>query len=400
MKYAKRCLLVLTALVVVVFPAFADSLRDGSVPAGAFVRTTLPIVGTSVEALLSQVGGSVCRITALEGPYEVAWEKRYWHIQESAKRMVTEAVSHVRMTHSSCVIVDAERGILVTNHHVIDSGAEPFTAFEAELPNVSGRIPLKLLGSDEGTDIAVLRVAEGGRSLPVPSLVWANSDALRPGQVVVAVGYPGKSYAIEHDTYHWNATVGIVSGRNRNEGVTEFVPHTAITDKGYSGGCLFTLSGECAGIHAESEGRGLSYAVSSNLVQFVVDEIVRHGKVRRAEIGTEWDELRWISPKDAYQFGVSIEDWERFRDHALIVTDVVAGGPADAAGVLPGDFILSIDNLLAVWSLGVSRYISMQRRVGDIVTLKIYRPSRKSKREISVVLGERHWAPPQWTTLR
>jgi serine protease Do len=280
---------------------------------------------------------------------------------------------------------------VVTNEHVV-RGMADYDHFEMQLAGAPERIPLKLLGVDKETDLAVLKVATDAQlPLPAAHVVWGDSDQLEPGEVVVAVGYPGQGYEIGRDTYFWNATVGILSGLPRRENLTEFIQTTANTDKGYSGGCVFNLRGECVGITAEVEGRGLNFAVASNLARRIVAEIVEHGRVSRGAIGTIWDEVKWVRPVDAVEVGLTIDAWQQFTDKALVVLSVVPGEAADRAGIQRGDLILSIDGSPATWSSGMQRYVA-SKKPGDVLRVEVFRASGNRQFEVAVTLGDRDQA--------
>jgi len=206
--------------------------------------------------------------------------------------------------------------------------------------------------------------------------------------MVITIGYPGRGYEIAQDTYFWNATFGMISGLVRNENLTAFIQTTANTDKGYSGGCVFNLRGECLGITSEVEGRGLNFAVASNLVKTIVDEIRKDGRVRRGGLGTVWDEVKWMRPIDAVEVGLTIDVWQKFIDKGLAVLSVAPGGPAEKAGIKPGDIVLRIDGEPAIWSAGMQRYIG-SKKPDDVVRVEVFRPKENRNLEFFVRLGEK-----------
>lgn len=295
---------------------------------------------------------------------------------------------HVIMSHSSCAIVDHQKGIILTNEHVVH-GITEYDHFEMQIAGKKDRIPLKLVGMDKETDLAVLKVVEE-KYLPLvaSSIVWADSEKIAPGEMVITIGYPGRGYEIAQDTYFWNATFGIVSGLVRNESLTEFIQTTANTDKGYSGGGVFNLRGECLGITSEAEGRGLNFAITSNLVKRIVDEILTYGRVLRGGIGTVWDEVKWMRPIDAVEIGLTIEVWQRFIDKGLAVLRVAPGSAAEKAGITPGDIVLRIDGQPAVWSAGMQRYIG-SKKPGEVVSVEVFRAKENRNLEFLVRLGDR-----------
>ena len=243
------------------------------------------------------------------------------------RRMFPE-LSQERINESlgSGVIVDAARGLILTNHHVIE-GAD-----EVSVTLADGRtLKANFVGSDPDTDIAVMKIpAQGLRALAL-----ADSSALRVGDYVVAVGNP---FGIGQ-----TVTSGIVSavGRTglRGLGFQNFIQTDASINPGNSGGALVNLNGELVGINTASFNPrgsmagniGLSFAIPTSLARTVMAQLVATGEVRRGTLGLESQD---IDARLAQTLGLS-------DARGTVVTRVFAGSAAAAAGLQPGDVIVA-----------------------------------------------------------
>ncbi|WP_313643548.1 Do family serine endopeptidase [Stenotrophomonas sp.] len=228
----------------------------------------------------------------------------------------------------SGVIIDAARGYVLTNHHVIEN------ADDVQVTLADGRtVKAEFLGSDRDTDIALIRIpAEKLTALPL-----GDSDQLRTGDFVVAIGNPfGFSQTV---------TSGIVSavGRSgiRGLGYQNFIQTDASINPGNSGGALVSLSGQLVGINTASynpQGSmagniGLGLAIPSNLARDVVEQLITKGVVVRGTLGVETQNL---SPQIAQGLGLD-------EARGALVTRVLAGSGAAAAGVKAGDVVTAIN---------------------------------------------------------
>ena len=224
----------------------------------------------------------------------------------------------------SGVIINAN-GYLLTNNHVIEGASEIRVVLR------DGRqFPARIVGTDPETDLAVLQTA--GCDLPVATL--GNSDKLRVGDVVMAIGNPfGVGQTV---------TMGIVSATGRDQlglaPIENFIQTDAAINPGNSGGALINARGEVVGINtaifSESGGsHGIGFAIPVHIARTVVRQIAEHGRVIRGWIGIS---AQAVTPAIAKSLG--------FRHtKGLLVSAVLEGGPADQAGVRPGDLVFSID---------------------------------------------------------
>jgi serine protease Do/serine protease DegQ len=225
----------------------------------------------------------------------------------------------------SGVIVDAARGLVVTNHHVIKDAREVVVilkdrrAFKAEL-----------VGSDPGTDIALLRIPAEGLS----AIRIADSDAVNVGDFVVAIGNP---FGIGQ-----TVTSGIVSAVGRGglniEGYEEFIQTDASINPGNSGGALVNLRGELVGINTAIIGPsggnvGIGFAIPANMARAVTDQIQRFGEVRRGRLGVT---TRDLTPELAKTLGVSVTE-------GAVVAGVEKDSSAERAGLRPKDIVTAVN---------------------------------------------------------
>jgi Do/DeqQ family serine protease len=258
----------------------------------------------------------------------------------------------------SGVIVDAKAGLILTNYHVVSK------AQQIEVTLHDGRtLMAELVGSDPQTDVAVLRVpAQGLTDIPL-----ADSDALRVGDFVIAIGSPfGLAQTV---------TSGIVSALGRSglgiEGYESFIQTDASINPGNSGGPLIDLRGELVGINtailAPGGGNvGIGFAIPVNMARSVMEQIVEHGVVRRGLFGIAVQDL---TPELAGALQADI-----YR--GAVVAQVESGTAAERAGLRPGDVVVAIDGIEVQGAADLRNRIGL-KRIGDKVELTILRDGRQ-----------------------
>lgn len=225
----------------------------------------------------------------------------------------------------SAVVIDPE-GYLVTNFHVVAN------ATEIRIQLADGRVAsADVVGNDAETDLALLKVDLG----VLPAIPLGRSDRLRIGDVVLAIGNP---YGLSK-----TVTQGIVSATGRGllglATFENFIQTDAAINEGNSGGALINTLGELVGINtavlAQDAGtEGISFAIPIDLVRGVVEEIKAHGRVIRGWVGLVPDEL---SRAESEALGIQ-------GSVGVILTRIIAGGPAEAAGLRRDDVILAIND--------------------------------------------------------
>jgi S1-C subfamily serine protease len=239
---------------------------------------------------------------------------------------VERAVRGRRSSGSGSGVMIAPDGLLLTNAHVA-AGAR---RFRVTLPGGS-EVEADRLGEDPDTDLALLRADVTGAA---PSARLGNSQALRPGQLVIAIGNPLGFEA--------TVTAGVVSALGRTLRATtgrlieDVIQTDAALNPGNSGGPLATAAGEVVGIATAMirGAQGLCFAVASNTAALVAAELAAHGRVRRARLGITAEGVT-LPVRIARAFGTG--------RRAVRIGALVPGGPADRAGLRPGDLILSLD---------------------------------------------------------
>lgn len=267
----------------------------------------------------------------------------------------------------SGVIVSAE-GYILTNNHVVE-GAD---AIEVGLAD-GRRSAARIVGTDPETDLAVIRIS--ARELPV--MVLGDPEQARVGDVVLAIGNPfGVGQTV---------TLGIISALGRNNlhinHFENFIQTDAAINFGNSGGALVDTDGNLLGInsaiYSQTGGSvGIGFAIPVTTAKTVLDSIVKHGQVVRGWIGIESQD---ITPELADSFGLA-------RSSGAIIAGVVRGGPADRAGIQPGDILVAVGPKPVASTSDMLNLIA-QLEPGSKAELTILRKSREAK--LAVKVGRR-----------
>jgi len=231
----------------------------------------------------------------------------------------------IQQSLGSGVIVDAAKGYILTNNHVV-AGADDIRVTLTDGRNLKA----KLIGTDPATDIAVIQIpAQNLIALPL-----ADSSKLRVGDFVVAIGDPfglGQS-----------ATSGIISGLQRQglrgNGYQNFIQTDASINPGNSGGALVNLEGELVGINSmiyspSGASAGLGFAIPSDLAASIMQQLIATGHVARGSLGVQAQDL---SPRIAAALGIK-------DARGALITDVAPNSPAARVGIRPGDLVVAAD---------------------------------------------------------
>jgi len=260
----------------------------------------------------------------------------------------------------SGVIVDAEKGYLLTNHHVVD-GADDIEIFLQD----DRILKATIVGSDAGTDIAVLQI-ENPENLTQMRI--GNSTDLRVGDFVVAIGNP---FGLQH-----TVTSGIVSALGRRginrDGYEDFIQTDASINPGNSGGALINLRGELVGInsaiYSQSGGNiGIGFAIPVSIAESIMDQILEFGEVKRGLLGVSISDL---SAETAEAFGIESENFQ-----GSLVQEVFPDSAAEKAGIKAGDVITTIDGK-PVSGAGELRTIIGLKRSGENVRVELVRDGK------------------------
>ena len=264
-----------------------------------------------------------------------------------------------RATSLGSGVIVSSGGYILTNHHVVEA------ADEIEVGLHDGRKLLaKVVGNDPDTDLAVLRVTADN----LPAITFGSSEALRVGDVVLAIGNP---FYLGH-----TVTGGIVSALGRSGlGISTFenlIQTDAAINPGNSGGALVDAGGNLVGINTAIYSRtggsmGIGFAIPVSTAKMVLEQIVKTGAVARGWIGVE---LQEISPALAESFKLGAQ-------RGALIAGVLRGGPADKAGVKPGDVLLEVQgkpvadptgmlNLIAALAPGQPAKVKLKRHGQDV----------------------------------
>ena len=275
------------------------------------------------------------------------------HVKNVSRRTVTNPIleyfygykggqSQEQVGTGSGVII-SEDGYIVTNNHVIKDASE----IEITLNNKKSYIA-KLIGTDSKMDIALLKIDVEEK---LPYTVFANSDSVKVGEWVLAVGNP----------YNLTSTVtaGIVSAKARDldtSGIQSFIQTDAAVNPGNSGGALVNTRGELIGINTMISSMtgsyvGYSFAVPSNIARKIIEDLMEFGNVQRGILGVEGGELNSISSKE---LGIS-------QTQGFYINKVTKNSGAEKSGLEKGDVIIKLDELNVATFADLSGYINTKR---------------------------------------
>lgn len=265
----------------------------------------------------------------------------------------------------SGVIVSSD-GYIITNNHVVEK-ADEIKVTLLDRRTLKGSI----VGADPKTDIAIIKIDASN----LQTLSWGDSDKLQVGEFVLAIGSP---YGLSN-----TVTMGIISAVGRaNVGIADyedFIQTDAAINPGNSGGPLVNIKGELIGINtaifSKTGGyQGIGFAVPSNMVRLVMDQLVQKGKVTRGWIGVTIQEL---TPELAQEFGLK-------KSKGALVSDVMKDSPAARAGILRGDILLEF-NGKEVKDVSSLRNMVAQSKAGSEITLKILRAGKEFTIKVAIV---------------
>ena len=285
--------------------------------------------------------------------------RRFFDIPEQPREQKTSSLG-------SGVIVDADKGFIITNNHVIDK-ADEITVVLSD----GRQFKAKLIGTDPETDVAIIQIKADNLS----ALPMSDSDKLRVGDFAVAIGNPfGLSQTV---------TSGIVSQLGRSGlgimGYEDLIQTDASINPGNSGGALVNLRGELIGINtaifSQSGGNiGIGFAIPINMARGVMQQLIKHGEVKRGRLGAQAQDL---TPDLAQAFNLK-------NGHGgAVITQVSPDSAADKAGLKAGDIVVELNGKPVQDASDVRNVIGLLR-IGQRVELKILRDN-KIKNLVAVV---------------
>jgi serine protease Do len=327
----------------------------GALPSGALPVTAAPIVNAPVQVVAppgAQAPASFADLAARADP-AVVFVKT---LQE--RRGITGRRQVVGEGVGSGFVYDPS-GLIITNNHVIDGASEIYVVFGRKR-----QVRATVVGRDPRTDVAVLRVEE--KNLPFTPL--GDSEAVRVGDWVVAIGNP---FGLSH-----TVSAGIISAKGRTiadvkgldeAGYYDFLQTDASINPGNSGGPLLDMAGRVVGMNTaiRAKANSIGFAIPVNMIKELLPRLLADGSVKRSAIGVV------VAP-------LMPEDRERLKlpeEAGVLVSVVVPGGPADKAGLVVDDVILSFEGEVLP-SPDRLRWVASLAGVGKMVTLRIARGGR------------------------
>ena len=344
------------AAVLVAFGPLAGAAQaQGPLPTevnGAAMPSLAPIVKRASPAVVNiATRGTVAergqRNPLLEDPFF----RRFFDVPEQGPR------ERQFQSAGSGVVIDAKAGLIVTNAHVVEN------ATEITVTTIEGRdYKATVVGSDTASDVAVVKVKDA----KLAELPIGDSSKAEVGDFVLAIGNP---FGLQH-----TVTYGIVSALGRSginpDGYEDFIQTDASINPGNSGGALINLHGELIGVNSAILSRsggniGIGFAIPSNMVRSVVEQLVKYGEVKRGILGVH---IVTLTPDIADNLGSK-------DAQGALVQEVVGGSAADKAGVKAGDVITAV-NGQAVKSAAELRNRIGLMRVGESVDLAVLRDGK------------------------
>lgn len=268
-------------------------------------------------------------------------------------------------------VIISEDGYIVTNNHVVNNADEVTVTL-----NNKKTYKAKVIGSDPSYDLAVIKIEASG----LPFLLYGNSDDVKVGQWVLAIGYP-----LNLET---TVTAGIVSAKARSlglnkdrtgkagTGVESFIQTDAAVNMGNSGGALINTDGKLIGVNsaiASPTGyySGYSYAIPVNIVKKVIDDLIKYGNVQRGYLGVSTSNSGDIPEEEAKRLGLN------FTGDGLVITDIVKASAATEAGLKRGDIIKSVNGVEVTSGSELQEAVS-KYKPGDKITIVYSRGGKEA----------------------
>ncbi len=314
------------------------------------VPTLAPVVDKVVQGVVNiAVSGSVeVQNPLMQDPFF----RQFFRMPNQPMRRQVQAAG-------SGVIVDAAKGYILTNNHVVTVGED--TVIEVTLKD-KRHFQAKLIGRDPETDIAVLKIDADN----LTAVEFGDSDRIKVGDYALAIGNPfGLGQTV---------TSGIISALGRSglgiEGYEDFIQTDASINPGNSGGALVDLRGQLIGINTAILGPsggniGIGFAVPANIAKQIMSDLVKNGDVKRGQIGIRTQDL---TPDIAASLGIE-------RGDGALIAQVAANSSAANAGLQAGDLIVAIDNVPIHNVADLHRKIDFAH-IGDVLALGVLRDGK------------------------
>ncbi|HWA77598.1 MAG TPA: trypsin-like peptidase domain-containing protein [Polyangiaceae bacterium] len=349
----------------------AGAAASASLPSGAVPVAPLPPPVPAAPLPGASAPSSFADLVARADPAVVFVKTLQERRTYPGRRVLGEALG-------SAFVYDPN-GLILTNNHVIEGAAD----IQVIVGN-SRVMSATVVGRDPATDVAVLRVDATG----LPALPLGDSDAVRVGDWVIAIGNP---FGLTH-----TVSAGILSAKDRTNqdlskngggldeaGYYDFLQTDASINPGNSGGPLLDTAGRVVGINTAIRDRanGIGFAIPINMIREILPRLIKDGKIRRSAIGIS---VSSVLPDDVARLGLASSE-------GALVRVIIAGGPAERAGLAVDDVILSVDGK-PVSGPERLRWVASLAGVGSVVTVRVARGARQF--EMKVTLEELRTSPP------
>lgn len=319
-------------------------------------------VTTDVTKAVDKASGAVVGITNIQ---EVA-SGGFWSPHSSSEQPAGSGSGVIYK-------VQGDKAFIVTNNHVIEGAKQ----LEVTMPDGSKEVA-QLVGHDVWTDLAVISIS----SKDVKTVAtFGNSDVLKQGETVIAIGNP---LGLE---FYGSVTTGVVSGKDRSvpvdinsDGTIDWQQEVLQTDAainpGNSGGALVNLAGELVGINsmkiAQSSVEGLGFSIPINSAIPIIEELEKNGEMKRPTMGISLVDLTDVPAFYQQQTLQLPEDLTT----GVVITDVVSNSPASKAGAKQYDVIVEMDGQKIETAIDLRKHLYNNKKIGDKLTMKVYRQGK------------------------
>lgn len=281
--------------------------------------------------------------------------------------------------------IEGNKAFIVTNNHVIEGAKQ----LEVTMPDGTKEVA-QLVGHDVWTDLAVISIS----SKDVKTVAtFGNSDVLKQGETVIAIGNP---LGLE---FYGSVTTGVVSGKDRSVPVDingdgnidwqqEVLQTDAAINPGNSGGALVNLAGELVGINsmkiAQSSVEGLGFSIPINSAIPIIEELEKNGEMKRPTMGVSLVDLTDV-PSFYQQQTLKLPD---DLTTGVVITDVVGNSPASKAGVKQYDVIVEMDGKKIETAIDLRKHLYNDKKIGDKLTMKVYRQGKLVDLSLTLTNGD------------
>jgi serine protease Do len=356
----------ITAFVVIIMTASVAAARPAPGSFAPLVENLSPAVVNISTTMKVEGGGGLPFKFDFRGMPDEADPFRDFFEKFQERFGQQQSAPHDVTSLGSGFVIDPD-GYIVTNNHVVEKADEIVVNFQDE-----SQYEAKIVGRDAKTDLALLKIEA---AKPLPYVEFGDSDELRVGDWVVAIGNPfGLGGSV---------SAGIVSARSRNINAgpfDDFIQTDAAINRGNSGGPLFDMDGKVVGvnsaIYTPTGGNvGIGFSIPSALAEPVLNQLREHGKTQRGWLGVK---IQHVTEELADSLGLK-------KPHGALVLEVTEGSPAADAGIKAGDIILSFDGKDVKEMRDLPRMVA-ETTIGKRVDVEVWRD--EDDKDFKVTLGE------------